>query len=219
MMGFDAEFVVAASQILDERMAADHNRGGPVAPQAAHRAEPGFQSAVIAFDPVVRILGRVVQPARPRGLDDQRGGAMHPPVNRDVIDVDAAFREQFFNVSVRESVTEAPTDGQQDHVGREPVAGERRGSRTAAAVHQGTLRLPPDRSTQQRLPKWVAGNRRTLIVGEFALGVLTLLVWTRPTGLVVPLVLLATALGWARQACLPRSADVPRRPTPTRQKP
>ena len=126
MMGFDPEFVVAASQILDERMAADHDRGGPVAPQAAHRAEPGFQSAVIAFDPVVRILGRVVQPARPRGLDDQRGGAMHPPVNRDVIDVDAAFREQFFNVSVRESVTEAPTDGQQDHVGREPVAGERR---------------------------------------------------------------------------------------------
>jgi hypothetical protein len=68
-----------------------------------------------------------------------------------VIDVHAAFREQLFDVSVRESVAEVPADGQQDHVRREPIAGERSGDRSAVAIHQGTLRLTPDRSTQQCL--------------------------------------------------------------------
>jgi len=34
-------------------------------------------------------------------------------------------------------------------------------------------------------PRWVADNKRTLLAFAVALGVLTLLVWTRPTGLVV----------------------------------
>jgi hypothetical protein len=37
-----------------------------------------------------------------------------------VINVDAAFREQFFDISVRESVAEVPAHRHQDHVGREP---------------------------------------------------------------------------------------------------
>ena len=32
-------------------------------------------------------------PARPSSVDDQRGEALHPPVDRHVINVDAAFRE------------------------------------------------------------------------------------------------------------------------------
>jgi hypothetical protein len=50
-------------------------------------------------------------------LDDQRGEALHPPVDRDVINLDAALGEQFFDISVRESVSEVPAHRQQDHVG------------------------------------------------------------------------------------------------------
>ena len=43
-------------------------------------------------------------------------------------------------------------------------------------------------------PRWVADNERTLLAFTFALGVLTLLVWTRPTGLVVLIVIVLVAL-------------------------
>ena len=45
----DPEFVVAASEVLHERRAADHDRGSPVAFEAAHRAEPGLEAAVVAL--------------------------------------------------------------------------------------------------------------------------------------------------------------------------
>jgi hypothetical protein len=64
---------------------------------------------VIALDPVVGELGGVVEhfwekvvdepaitdtvPARPSRVDDQRGEALHPPINRHVINVDTALRE------------------------------------------------------------------------------------------------------------------------------
>jgi hypothetical protein len=43
-------------------------------------------------------------------------------------------------------------------------------------------------------PKWVARNERTLLVAAVALGVLTLVVWTRPTGLVMLLVVVVVGL-------------------------
>jgi hypothetical protein len=39
----------------------------------------------------------------PRSDDDQRAEALHPPVDGDVIDVHAAFGEEFFDISVRQS--------------------------------------------------------------------------------------------------------------------
>jgi hypothetical protein len=42
-----------------------------------------------------------------------------------VVNFDAAFGEQFFHVAVREAETKVPAHGQDDHVGREPEAGER----------------------------------------------------------------------------------------------
>jgi hypothetical protein len=205
--GFDAEFVVAASQVLDERMAADHDRRGPIGSQTAHRAEPGFESPVVALDAVVRILRGVVErvgekvvdnaqqrcgqisrhlsrsfaasqhrleelrrrwdvapfrhqnvddlamlvdgslhvapdachldvglidepavadavSAWPRGVDDERGEALHPPVNGDVIDLHAALGEQFFDIAVRQAVPQVPAHRQQDHVRREPESSE-----------------------------------------------------------------------------------------------
>jgi hypothetical protein len=39
-------------------------------------------------------------PTRPSRVDQQRCEPLHPPVDRDMIDSDAAFGEQFFDVSV-----------------------------------------------------------------------------------------------------------------------
>jgi hypothetical protein len=49
------EFVVAAVQILDERVPGGENTRGAVAFQAAHRPEPGFQPAVICLDRIIRV--------------------------------------------------------------------------------------------------------------------------------------------------------------------
>ena len=59
--GFDAEFVLAASQVLDERVPADHHTRSPVGSKIAHWPESCLESSVIPLDPVVPILGRVVE--------------------------------------------------------------------------------------------------------------------------------------------------------------
>ena len=51
--GFDAEFVVAASQVLDERVIPDHVGCGLIGSQTAHRPEPCLESSVVALDAVV----------------------------------------------------------------------------------------------------------------------------------------------------------------------
>ena len=38
--------------------------------------------------------------AWPCPLDDERGEALHPPVDRHVVDLDATFGEQLFDVAV-----------------------------------------------------------------------------------------------------------------------
>jgi hypothetical protein len=58
------------------------------------------------------------------------------------------------------------------------------------------------------VPRWVADNERTLLAFAVAFGVLTLLVWTRPTGLVVLMVIVAVALVMASTSLL---AEVGRR--------
>lgn len=59
--GVNAEFVVAAADVLHERVAAHDHPGGVVAFQPAHGAESGFEPAVVAFDAVVRVLLGVVE--------------------------------------------------------------------------------------------------------------------------------------------------------------
>ena len=51
-------------------------------------------------------------------------------------------------------------------------------------------------------PRWVADNERTVLAFAVAFGVLTLLVWTRPTGLVVLMVIVAVALVMAGTSLL-----------------
>ncbi len=65
-----SNLVVAAAQVLDERVPSDHDIRGVVGLQPAHRAELGFQPAVIALDSVVPILLSVVERGGKRLVDD-----------------------------------------------------------------------------------------------------------------------------------------------------
>jgi hypothetical protein len=53
---FDPEFVVAAADVLHERVACDDHVGGAVGLEAAHWSQSGLETAVVAFDPVIRVL-------------------------------------------------------------------------------------------------------------------------------------------------------------------
>jgi hypothetical protein len=61
----------------------------------------------------------------PGGVEEQRGEPLHPPVHRHVVDVDAAFGQEFFDVSVGQPVAQIPAHRQRDHLGRETETGER----------------------------------------------------------------------------------------------
>jgi len=54
--GFDAEFVVSASQVLDECVPSDHDRCDSIGSQTAHRPKSCLESSVIVLDPTIRIL-------------------------------------------------------------------------------------------------------------------------------------------------------------------
>ena len=65
----DAELVVTATDVLHERVAADDHARRMVAFESAHRAEPGLESSVVAFDSVVRVLLGVVEPSGHESFD------------------------------------------------------------------------------------------------------------------------------------------------------
>ena len=64
--------------------------------------------------------------ARPGGLDEQRSEPLHPPVDGDVVDFDAALGEQLLDVPIGQPVAQVPADRDRDHLRREPEPGERR---------------------------------------------------------------------------------------------
>src|SRR3954447_2219081 len=78
------------------------------------------------------------------GVGEQRGEPVHPPVDGDVVDPDAAFGEEFLDVAVREAVARVPADRHDDHLGGEAEAGERRagrrpGTRPSRGLHRSTV--------------------------------------------------------------------------------
>jgi hypothetical protein len=64
--------------------------------------------------------------ARPSSLGEQAGEAKHPPVDGDMVDLDAALREQFLDVAVGQPKAQVPADRQDDDVGRGAEASEGR---------------------------------------------------------------------------------------------
>ena len=65
----DTEFVVPAADVLHQRMTAHDHSSAVVALESAHWSEPGFESAVVAFDAVVRVLLSVVKRGRDEAFD------------------------------------------------------------------------------------------------------------------------------------------------------
>lgn len=49
---------------------------------------------------------------------------LDPAVDGDVVNLDAAFGEQLFDVAVPQAEAQVPTDGQDDHVGWEAEPSE-----------------------------------------------------------------------------------------------
>jgi hypothetical protein len=64
-------------------------------------------------------------PREPGGVCQQRREPLYPPIDRDVVDVDAAFGEQFLDVAVGQSVAQVPAHRYHDYLGRKPESSER----------------------------------------------------------------------------------------------
>jgi hypothetical protein len=47
-------------------------------------------------------------PAWPRRLDDERGEALHPPVDSDVVELDAAFSQELYDVAALRNYVGGP---------------------------------------------------------------------------------------------------------------
>jgi acyl-CoA synthetase (AMP-forming)/AMP-acid ligase II len=82
--------------------------------------------------------------AGPGGLGEQRSEPLHPAVDGDVVDLDAALGEQLLDVAVGQAEPQVPADREDDHVGWEAEPGKggpREGSRArAAGSHAGQSR-------------------------------------------------------------------------------
>src|SRR5437660_9864903 len=58
---FDPELVVTSPQVLHEGMAANDHARRAVAFEAAHGPQPVLESSVVGLDPMVGVLGGVVE--------------------------------------------------------------------------------------------------------------------------------------------------------------
>ncbi len=58
------------------------------------------------------------------GLGELGSEPLNPPVHRHVIDLDAAFGQELFDVPVGQAEPQVPADRQRDDFGREAVPGE-----------------------------------------------------------------------------------------------
>jgi hypothetical protein len=77
-------------------------------------------------------VGLIDEPAVPGGVpewaggvSEQRGEPLHPPVHGHVIDLDAALGQQLLHIPIGLPVPQVPANGDRDHLGWEPIPGER----------------------------------------------------------------------------------------------
>ncbi len=92
-------------------------------------------------------------PAWPGRVDEKRGEALDPSVDGDVVDVDAAFGEDFFDVAVGQAgVRRYQRRASKITLGREPVAGKPIGLGSGGTILNSPVRAPcraPNPSTQR----------------------------------------------------------------------
>jgi hypothetical protein len=65
------------------------------------------------------VPGRV--PARSGGVNELWREGLHPPVHRDVVDVDTALGQQLLDVPIGEPVAQVPAHRNRDDLSREPA--------------------------------------------------------------------------------------------------
>jgi hypothetical protein len=143
-------FVAPSARSKNRRAAAASRRGETNVDDLAELVDRAVDVAPLACD---LDIGLVDLPAitdgmatGPGSLGEQRREPLHPPVDRDVVDLHAAFGQQLLHVAVRQSEAQIPAHRQHDHIGREAEASERRpcdsgGARTASS-HGGSLPAP-----------------------------------------------------------------------------
>ena len=85
-------------------------------------------------------------PARPSGVGQQRGEPQHPPVDRDVVDLDTALGEELLDVTVGPAEAQLPADRQDDHVGWEQKLAK---AERATNIERGLQVLMPTASLVQ----------------------------------------------------------------------
>jgi hypothetical protein len=102
----------------------------------------------VAPDPGDFHVGLVDEPpaaygvaGRPSGLDQHRRESLYPPVQRDVVDLDPSLGEELLEVAIGQAEAQIPAHRQQDHLRREPEAGESR--RALVDRHAGPSALHP----------------------------------------------------------------------------
>jgi hypothetical protein len=103
-------------------------------------------------------------PARPDSLGQQRRAPLHPPVDGDVIDVDAALDQQFLDVAIGQAKGQVPADGDDDHLGREAKAGKA-DRRTGAARGRWWVLTPTGSPLERGHSECNSADRR----GQFPL--------------------------------------------------
>jgi hypothetical protein len=65
-------------------------------------------------------------PARPGGIGEQGREPLDPPVDGDMVDLNAPFGEQFLDVAVGQAEAQIPANREHDDIGWEAEAGEGR---------------------------------------------------------------------------------------------
>jgi hypothetical protein len=74
LAGIGPEFVVAAPNVLHERVTAQDHAGGVVTFESAHRTQPRFEPAVVGFDGTVALAEHgAARAAARRGIGDLSG--------------------------------------------------------------------------------------------------------------------------------------------------
>jgi transposase len=111
-------------------------------------------------------------PAGPGGVGKQWREPQHPPVDGDVVDLDATLDEQLLDVAVGQAEAQVPPDRQHDYIRREAEPGEggARGYRLAGAVSGShgrsvsarTTSRPTQQSPGKSLAEEVAGLWRAV---------------------------------------------------------
>jgi hypothetical protein len=115
---------------------------------------------------VVLHVGLIHGPAISGGVPKWAGGvgqqwreSLHPPVDRDVVDLDAALGQQFLHVAVGQAVAEVPADRDRDHPRWDPEPGKRRPVDVGPAARRRRIRSASSAKRDRHRPGAAERNR------------------------------------------------------------